>query len=440
MNVKQENTGASLPYLGCELYSEHYLEMENMILGGIFIEPELIHQLTLEPIHFASVRNQIIFQAMRELQHSGLSVDLVTLVGKLGDKVQFIGGVSYLSDLASCCPTTANLDYYQSIVLEEYKIRELKRCAIDFMKEGRLEAAEKFYQTYMKMQEIGRQEAEEKEKVIVEVFEELYQDKGELSGYDTGFSALNKMTGGWNEGDLIIMAARPSMGKTAFALSLAMNVCRNGGVADIFSLEMPQKQLVKRMLSNMTGIHGSKWKNPYRLFSESDQERAQMALEVYYKWKMQIHDHSRQTVSDIRAAIQKTRRENPDIPYVVVIDYLQLITITGRFDRHDLAIGHMTKELKQVARQYNVPIILLSQLSRSVEQRQDKRPLMSDLRDSGSIEQDADLIMLLYRDEYYSRSSDTGSIIEIQLAKHRNGPVGTIELLFEKEFSRFADV
>ncbi|WP_368043846.1 DnaB helicase C-terminal domain-containing protein [Weizmannia sp. WK01] len=216
-----------------------------------------------------------------------------------------------------------------------------------------------------------------------------------------------------------------------------MKCCVTGGVADVFSLEMPEKQLTQRMLSAIGNIEGAKWRNPYRTFSDEDRNRAMKAIGIYDKWLMNIHDESTQTVAEIRAAVRKTQRKYPDLKHIVVIDYLQLITTLGKFDRHDLAIGSITRELKQMARQFNVPVVLLSQLSRGVEQRQDKHPMMSDLRDSGSIEQDADMIMFLYREDYYERDTDAKNIVEINIAKQRNGPVGTVQLAFMKEYSKF---
>lgn len=423
-------------------YQSHHdlLEAENMVLGAIFLEPETIYELVLEPCHFSSKKNQVIFQAMVQLRDKAQSIDPVTMLGQLGSEIENIGGISYLTSLAVSCPTTEHVEDYQRIVLEQFKIRELKRSAAGFLNKGSIEAAESFYQTFISMQEVGRVTEGSKTSMLMDIFDEIYEDHGELQGIDTGFSTLNRMTGGWNKGDLIILAARPSMGKTAFALNLAIKCCKKGGVVDIFSLEMPDKQLVKRILSSLTRIDGAKWRNPFRLFTEEDQHKANMALDIYHKWNVQIHDQSRQTVSDLRAQIQKTLREFPDEEYLVIIDYLQMIATTGKYDRHDLAIASITKELKQIARQYQVPIILLSQLSRGVEQRMDKRPRMSDLRDSGSIEQDADMIMLLYRDEYYNSESNGNNIIEIDIAKQRNGPVGAVKLLFEKEVGTFIDV
>ncbi len=410
---------------------------ENMILGGVFLEPECIFELILEPYHFSQRKNQLIFQMMTELRQESQGIDVVTVVNKLGSLIESIGGVSYLTSLAVSCPTTIHMEEYQQIVLEHYKLRELKRAAARFLNDGRLSDAESFYQTFIRLQEIGMTQVETKQDLMMDIFNEMYEDRGDLNGIDTGFDSLNRMTSGWSKGDLIVLAARPSMGKTAFALSLAMNCCEKGGVVDIFSLEMPKKQLAKRILSSLSRIDGAKWKNPYRLFTEEDQAKANHALSVFHQWNLQIHDPSQKTVSGLRAQIQKTRREFPDEDYLVVIDYLQLIPISGKYDRHDLAIASITKELKQIARQYEVPIILLSQLSRGVEQRMDKRPKMSDLRDSGSIEQDADLIMLLYRDEYYNKDTSENKFIEIDIAKHRNGPVGMVKLVFEKEYGRF---
>lgn len=416
------------------------MNAENMVLGAIFIEPDLIHETILDVEHFTYARNRLLFQTMRALAEEGIPIDPVTVVEKLGERVENVGGVSYITQLATSVPTTANFDTYQRIVLDHFKQRTLMRVASEFLNEPVPEKAERFYRTYIEMQEIGRSKKTSKKDVLYEIFEEMTEDKGLLRGIDTGFRDLNYMTGGLNAGDLIIIAARPSMGKTAFALNLAMNCCKNGGVADIFSLEMPEKQLTHRILSAISHIPGSKWRNPYRLFSNADRDSAMKAIGIYDSWAMHIHDEPRQTVADIRAIVRKTKREHPDKPYLVVIDYLQLVTPLGRFERHDLAIGSITRELKQMARQFEVPVILLSQLSRNVEQRQDKRPMLSDLRDSGSIEQDADIVMMLYRDDYYDREAQNKNIVEVNIAKHRNGPVGTIQLFFMKEISKFVDI
>lgn len=413
------------------------LEAENMVLGAVFLEPDLINEIVLEPEHLAHMQNRIILKAMKELQSENVGIDTATVVNKIGNNLENAGGISYITSLAVSCPSTANIASYQNIVLEQYKTRKLAEAATNFLNNKTDQTADDIYRTYVEMQEIGLKKESNKRETLMEIYAEMNEDHGELTGIDTGFKDLNDMTGGLNGGDLIIVAARPSMGKTAFALNLAMSCCGSGGVADVFSLEMPEKQLTQRMLSAIGNIHGAKWRNPYQTFSDDDRDRAIKAIGIYDKWLMNIHDESTQTVAEIRAAVRKTQRKHPDQKHIVVIDYLQLITTLGKFDRHDLAIGSITRELKQMARQFDVPVVLLSQLSRGVEQRQDKHPMMSDLRDSGSIEQDADMIMFLYREDYYERDTDAKNIVEINIAKQRNGPVGTVQLAFMKEYSKF---
>ncbi len=413
------------------------LEAENMVLGSVFLEPDLIHEINLEPIHFSIAKNKLLFQTMRELAAEGIRIDPVTMTKKLGNNIENVGGVSYISQLAASVPSTANLEAYQRIVLDDHKKRVLVAAAAAYLNDPTEEKAEDLYTHYIEMQEVGKVKEKTKKDILYELYEEMNEDFGDLRGIDTGFKDLNDMTGGLQGGDLIIVAGRPSMGKTAFALNLASQCCVREGVADVFSLEMPEKQLTQRFLSAIGWIDGSKWRNSFRFFSDRDRASATKAIGVYSQWVMNIHDEAKQTVADIRREVRKTSRENPGKQHIVVIDYLQLITPLGKFDRHDLAVGSITRELKQMARQFNVPVILLSQLNRGVEQRQDKRPMLSDLRDSGSIEQDADVVMLLYREEYYDRQSEGKNIVEINIAKQRNGPVGTVQLAFLKEFSRF---
>lgn len=433
----QNNEEMNVDSLNSLAPTSETVEAENMVLGAVFLEPELIDEIILEPEHLAHMQNRIILKAMKELQSENVGIDTATVVNKIGNNLENAGGISYITSLAVSCPSTANIASYQNIVLEQYKTRKLVEAATNFLNNKTDQTADDIYRTYVEMQEIGLKKESNKRETLMEIYAEMNEDHGELTGIDTGFKDLNDMTGGLNGGDLIIVAARPSMGKTAFALNLAMKCCATGGVADVFSLEMPEKQLTQRMLSAIGNIQGAKWRNPYRMFSDDDRDRAIKAIGIYDKWLMNIHDESTQTVAEIRAAVRKTQRKHPDQKHIVVIDYLQLITTLGKFDRHDLAIGSITRELKQMARQFDVPVVLLSQLSRGVEQRQDKHPMMSDLRDSGSIEQDADMIMFLYREDYYERDTDAKNIVEINIAKQRNGPVGTVQLAFMKEYSKF---
>ncbi|MCY7816894.1 replicative DNA helicase [Bacillus haynesii] len=417
------------------------VEAEQALLGCILVESDLIKELSLQPEHFSETRHQVIFKAMREVEKLGKSVDMVTTVTKLGDSVEQVGGLQYLTDLGSAVASTANFLAYQTLIYEAYRLREMKKIAIEFANTPTDDGITELYKRAMELQEIGIEKTRTKQDVLMEIYNDMHEEKEDITGINTGLIDLNAMTGGWQDGDLIVLAARPSMGKTAFALHMGKSNCEKGGVTDIFSLEMPDKQLTHRLLSNLGNIEGSKWKNPRKFFSDHDYGNATKAIGEYEKWDINIHDQPAQTLADIRSKIRETKKENPDNKkHLVIIDYLQLIRAIGKYERRDLEVGSITAELKEMARAFKIPIILLSQLSRAVEQRQDKRPMMSDLRESGSIEQDADVVMFLYRDDYYNKNSELKNIIEIDLAKQRNGPTGMIQASFIKEYGRFINL
>ncbi|WP_077736446.1 replicative DNA helicase [Bacillus sonorensis] len=417
------------------------VEAEQALLGCILVESDLIKELSLQPEHFSETRHQVIFKAMREVEKLGKSVDMVTTVTKLGDSVEQVGGLQYLTDLGSAVASTANFLAYQTLIYDAYRLREMKKTAIEFANTPTDDGVTELYKRAMELQEIGIEKTRTKQDVLMEIYNDMHEEKEDITGINTGLVDLNAMTGGWQNDDLIVLAARPSMGKTAFALHMGKSNCEKGGVTDIFSLEMPDKQLTHRLLSNLGNIEGSKWKNPRKFFSDRDYENATKAIGEYEKWNINIHDQPAQTLADIRSKIRKTKKENPDNKkHLVIIDYLQLIRAIGKYERRDLEVGSITADLKEMARAFKIPIILLSQLSRAVEQRQDKRPMMSDLRESGSIEQDADVVMFLYRDDYYNKNSELKNIIEIDLAKQRNGPTGMIQASFIKEYGRFINL
>ena len=417
------------------------VEAEQAVLGSILLEGDLIKETRLEPEHFSKPQHRLIFKAMKAVAESGIGeVDPVTVTTELGDAIHDVGGVNYLADLSSSIATTANFQSYERLVLDAYKLRSSRNSALSFAENPTDENLIKLYNRLSELQELGVDNGESIRDVLVEIYEEMYTPCDDITGIDTGLTDLNIMTGGLQNGDLIIVAARPSMGKTAFALNLALANCKSGGVTDVFSLEMSKKQLIQRMISSLANVNSSKWRNPYKLMTNEDRDRISFAVNEIEKMSLNIHDQSGQSIYDIRAAVRKSMKDEPDKKHLVVIDYLQLISIVGKFDRHDLAIGYITRELKKLAREFNIPVVLLSQLSRGVEQRQDKRPMLSDLRDSGNIEQDADIVMFLYRDDYYDKQSENENITEIIIAKQRNGEVGTVQTLFEKEYCRFLNL
>ncbi|MBD2847995.1 replicative DNA helicase [Paenibacillus sp. IB182496] len=428
------------------------LEAEQAVLGAILLQGEaLITAMErLRSEDFYSGAHQLIFDAMVELGENNEPIDLVTLTAHLQDQQQLeeIGGVSYLAKLAGGVPTAANIDHYAQIVEEKAMLRRLIRTATQIVSNG-----------YAAADDVGRLLGEAEQRimelsnrrsssgfvsirdVLMEVFdrvEQLYTNKGGATGIPSGFSDLDRMTSGFQRNDLIIVAARPSVGKTAFALNIAQNVgVRARETVAIFSLEMSAAQLVQRMICAEANVDAGRMRTGY--LEGDDWEKLTMAIGSLSEAEIYIDDTPGITVADIRAKCRRLKKERG--LGMILIDYLQLIAGRGKAgENRQQEVSEISRTLKQIARELEVPVIALSQLSRGVEQRQDKRPMMSDLRESGSIEQDADIVAFLYRDDYYDKESEKKNIIEIIIAKQRNGPVGTVELAFLKNFNKFVSL
>ncbi|MFZ0371544.1 MAG: replicative DNA helicase [Halobacillus sp.] len=413
-------------------------EAEQSVIGTILYEGTLMKDATLMADHFADPRHQLIFRAMQKVYKKEAPVNLVSVTTELNDKITAVGGVSYLADLAGSVPTTQAFKHDQRLVLEAFRNRKGKEQALRYIENPSHESLEELLNSLEAYRGMTAREAPSTYDTLMEIAREMVQPReSNMSGYSTGYPDLDQMTGGSQKGDLMILAGRPSMGKTAFALNLAAHHCKAGGEVHLFSLEMGHKELLKRMISCEAEVDGQKWRS--MKFSNEDYERAMTAIGVMAEWNMVIHEREN-TVADIRAAIRQAVHKNEEGRPLVVIDYLQLMASTTRFERRDLEVGAMTRELKLLARELEVPILLLSQLSRGVEQRQDKRPVMSDLRESGSIEQDADVIGFLYREDYYNWKAEDQDRVEFLLSKQRNGPVGMVGLKFMKAYGKFTGV
>lgn len=425
----------------------HHQEAEQAVLGAILIEPSVLVTVTerVRPEDFYRQAHQRLLQVMIDLSEQGEPVDLVTITSELQDRklLEDIGGVSYLTELAAAVPTAANVEYYARIVEEKAILRRLIRTATEIATSGYsgdedvsmvIDTAEK------KILEISQRRMSKGfipiRDVLMETFERiesLHYSQGKLTGVPSGYTDLDQMTSGFQQSDLIILAARPSMGKTAFSLNVAQNVAiRAGQPVAIFNLEMSAPQLVQRMLAAEGNIDAQAFRTGH--LSDEDWEKLTMAISTLSESPIFIDDTPGINVFDIRAKLRRLQSEHG--LGLVLIDYLQLIEGRGH-DSRQQEISEISRSLKLLARELNVPVIALSQLSRAVEQRQDKRPMLSDLRESGSIEQDADIVSFLYRDDYYNEDSEKKNIIEVILAKHRNGPVGKVELLFLKNYNKF---
>jgi len=340
--------------------------------------------------------------------------------------------------MAESIASTASLKLHERLIFDAYRNRMAKENALTFAANPSDEGLDELIANLQAYRELGAVKQEKTtDDYLLEITEEMCFPSTEQAGLSTSLRDFDDMTGGLQRGELIIVAARPSVGKTAFALNLAMGHESNTGSALFFSLEMGTKQLLQRMISSVGRINSQKWRN--MTFSEEDYQQAIQAVGVISDWEMMIYDQLR-TVNEIRSAIRKKIREYPDEKHVAIIDYLQLMTPAGKHDRRDLEIGEITRELKLMAVELNIPIVLLSQLSRGVESRPDKRPLMSDLRDLGNIEQDADVISFLYRKDYYMKDTEQQHRMEITLSKQRNGPTGTVVVAFDKEYGRVLDL
>jgi replicative DNA helicase len=428
------------------------IEAEQAVLGAIFLEPQALTMASeiLVPEDFYRSSHQRIFTVMIKLNDLGKAVDLITVSEELAATklLEDIGGVRFLSELAGSVPTAANIEYYARIVEEKSLLRRLIRTATGIAQDG-----------YNREDEVGTLLGEA-EKSILEVaqrknagafhtikdvlvrtydnIELLNNRKGDITGIATGFAELDRMTAGFQRNDLIIVGARPSVGKTAFALNIAQNVAtKTGENVAIFSLEMGAEQLVMRMLCAEGNIDAQNLRTG--ALTDEDWGKLTMAMGSLSNAGIYIDDTPGVRIGDIRSKSRRLKQEHG--LGMILIDYLQLIQGNGRSgENRQQEVSEISRSLKALARELQVPVIALSQLSRGVEQRQDKRPMMSDIRESGSIEQDADIVAFLYRDDYYDKETENKNIIEIIIAKQRNGPTGTVQLAFVKEYNKFVNL
>ena len=432
------------------------LEAEESVLGACFLSKYALQKATenLLPESFYNEKNAKIFSSMLALQEEKTPIDLTTITSYLKKKNELneVGGGEYLTEVLNFVPTASNVDYYIQTVEETAILRKLIETANDIATEGYrndesineiLDSSEK------KILSIVKNRKSSEFRSIKEVLaktqsdlERLSEYKNEITGLATGWYDLDKLTTGLHPNEFIIIAARPAMGKTAFALNLATHAAmtQNKSVA-VFNLEMSAEQLAMRILSSLGQIEGFKLRTGNLM--NNDWKRINEAVSQLSNTNLVIDDTPGITIGEIRAKCRRLASSEKGLA-LVVIDYLQLISGGKNYGANrQQEVSDISRSLKTLAMELNVPIIALSQLSRSVEGREDKRPIMSDLRESGSIEQDADIVSFLYRDDYYNkeaRTEDNTSISELIIGKHRNGPTTTIELLFKKNTSTFLNL
>jgi replicative DNA helicase len=425
------------------------IEAEQSVLGSILINNDWLDTATefLAPADFYRHDHQKLYEEILTMSGNGEPVDVVTLSERLSGqgKLDQVGGLKYINALARNTPNTGNVRGYSKIVKERSVLRGLiDQCnnAIQEAYQGG-ESSEVLSELAKNLDSLETSDSAQQGLSLaqiapsaVDAMEARFNSQSELIGISTGLHALDQQTAGFCDKDLIVVAARPSMGKTAFALSSLIPCVEDGGVALFFSMEMPSEDLYNRMWSNQSRVPLQKIRQPKDLTSE-DWTKLTAASETLNKKRVIIDDQAGLNVNQIRARARKTKRKQGQLD-LVVIDYLQLMKLPNKANKAD-EIGDVTRSLKGMAKDLGCPVILLSQLNRSLESRPNKRPVMSDLRDSGAIEQDADLIIFLYRDEYYNPDTQHKGICEIALAKFRNGETGIVRSIFLGAVQRFED-
>ena len=433
----------------------HDLVAEQSVLGAVFISPETMASLAdeLVPDDFYKPANKIVFKTMLSLLEKGEPIDATTMVSALTNQgmIKEIGGLNYVVELVNSTPTSKNVEHYAKLVKEKAMLRKVISDLSESLSsayQGDVSIGDIIAKTEKSMLDISNQNTGTGFRNVADILdthmqivETRSQTDGFVTGLSTGFVGLDRITTGLHEGNLIILAARPAMGKTALALNIAKHVATmERKPAVIFSLEMGAEELIERMVASEGMIPGYHLKTGN--LSTDEWKRLVHAQSTLYDAPIFVDDTAGIRISEIRSKARKLSQEMGGLG-IIIIDYLQLITGSKRENRQQI-VSEISRELKILAKDLRVPVIALSQLSRSVEQRQDKRPMLSDLRESGSIEQDADIVAFLYRDAYYQKehadSQEANNVTELILEKNRHGSLGTVKLYFHKEYTKFSSV
>jgi len=432
----------------------HSVEAEQAVLGGLMLSNgsfDAVAAIVVEA-DFFSEDHKLIFETMRVLSAESKPLDVITLSEILqnSNQLDHAGGASYLVELANNTPSSANVAAYAQIVLERSIIRKLIIAASDIVKKGHnplgwdsnkllADAEKKLADIIENRPKLGGfQGVNALLKEAVARIDELFNNDADITGLSTGFSELDSMTSGWQQSDLVIIAGRPSMGKTSFAMNMVEHaILTQDKPVLVFSMEMPANQLIIRMMSSLGKIDQTRMRSGN--LAEDDWPRLSKAASRLKDRPLYIDDTPGISPMELRNRIRQLTREHGDIG-MIMVDYLQLMNSSVPTDNRTNEITQISRELKNIAREFNCPVLALSQLSRNLEHRPNKRPINSDLRESGAIEQDADVVTFIYRDEVYNEETDDKGVAEIIIGKQRNGPIGTCKLTFLGKYTRFENL
>ena len=429
----------------------HNSEAEQTVLASALLDhtavEKMINLLNVDDFYYEA--NKEIFESIKDVNMQNIPVDVLTVSEELKkrEKLDYVGGFEYLARLTENIITSKNVEAYCNIIKEKSTLRKLISASNEIIEKGYKENEE--VQKIIELAETrifaisqnrGINSFHEIKDVLLEVFNQLEEramNKGSLTGITTGYEDLDRMTAGLQRSDLILLAARPSMGKTALALNIAINAVKTGVSVALFSLEMSKEQYVQRIISMESMVESNKLRSGN--LDDEDWNRLLAVMSVISNYKIHVDDTASITLFEMMSKCRRLKIEKGlDL---IIVDYLQLMSGSGKNDNRQQEISNISRGLKAMARELNCPVVALSQLSRAPELRTDHRPIMSDLRESGAIEQDADVVMMLYRDEYYNKEeSEKKGITEVIITKQRNGPVGTVELAWISQYTKFGNI
>lgn len=450
MQLPGQRTEDRFLQVAAERLPPHNLEAEVAVLGSLLLDRDAIIRVAsiLKPEDFYRPAHGLIYEAILDLYNRREPADIVTLQAELArrEKLEYIGGIPTLADLPIRVPTAVHIEHYSRTVQQTALLRRIIRAGTEIVSVG-YNTAKEADEALDEAQQIIHEVAQNRRdrdfislyQAVEDYFEKLdhlQQHRGEVVGVPTGFIDLDQMTGGFQKSDLLILAARPGVGKTSMSLGLAYNAAQHGKTVAIFSLEMPAEQLVQRLLSMETGIDSHR----LRLGHIHDEEWEAISRAVGKLSELQIYidDSPGISIMELRTKARRLQAER-GLDFVQ-IDYLQLMKGSRSSDNRVQEVSEISRGLKELARELNVPVLSMAQLSRSVESRSSHIPMLSDLRESGSIEQDSDMVMFIYREELYDPETEKKGLAELHIAKHRNGPLGVVNLRFFEKTTRFADL
>lgn len=416
------------------------IEAEKMLFGCILLDNTIMREVEVQPEHFTFIHAHI-FKAMQSIDAAGEEINLATLHEKLGESAM---AQADFAEMMGAVPSPESYKMYEKMLLRSWKVNKARERAKKFIENTESSIDESEISAMLsdigQLEEVGTKTDDFNLKAELDDMYDKAYDGVVKQGLLTGFVEYDRMTNGHDQGQLIIVAARPSVGKTAFALNVALGHMSNGAFGHLYSLEMGKQAFLNRMITARGRLHNEKMRNPKKRFNSDDWGKYSMAMSEMRNMHMYIGDKSTVKLSEIYARTRRLMRMHPDKKHFVMIDYLQLLNPMQRRGNRQEEVSEISRALKNMATDLGIPVIALSQLSRAVESRQEKRPMLSDIRESGSIEQDADVVAFLYRDDYYNKEPENSNIIEIIIAKQREGAVGTVELAFIKEYNLFVNL